>query len=156
MAQRGGRLAGLVEAGDRRLELRVVAELEHRPLAAAHDQRVERVEVHVAQRRRALQLRDELRRAQRAQGDQVVGAPARRVARVAERVDLDLAALGRRDRHLVAALGELVVGVEQLGGPEAHGPAERGGGPGVGHDHEDVRAVIGVGDVDDLVMRVGL
>jgi hypothetical protein len=126
-----GRFLGLVEGRDRALEVGVLAELEHRRLAAAHDERVEAVEVEVCELRRVLEQRCQFGRAQEAHRDQVVGRPLRGVARVRERVDLDPAAVGAGDGDLVADVRERVVGVRQLSGPEADRPAGRRGGRGV-------------------------
>src|SRR5213596_482064 len=130
--------------------------LEHRRLPAGDDDRVEALEVEVAQRGRVLEQARDLGRVERAHRDQVVGAPARLVAGIAERVDLDPAALGRRDRDVVALLGELVERVEELGGPEADGQAGRRRGRRVGDDDQDAGAGGGRRDVDDLVMGLGV
>jgi hypothetical protein len=45
--------------GDRALQIRVLAELVHRPLAAAHDDRVELIELDVGELRRVLEHRQE-------------------------------------------------------------------------------------------------
>jgi hypothetical protein len=149
------RFLGLVEHGDRPLEVLVVAELEHRGQSAADDDRVERVEVEVGEPRGVFEQCSELGRAQEAHRDQVVGRPLGRVARIGQRVDHDAAAVGAGDGDVVASAPERVVGVGQLGGPEAHGPPGCGRGPGISDDHEHPRAP-GGRHVDDLVMGVSV
>jgi hypothetical protein len=143
VAERRGRLLGFVEAPQRGLQVGVVAEAEHRRLPAADDDRVVLVEVEVGQARGVAQAGRLLLGAQVAEAEDVLGGVARLVAWIAHAVDLDLAAVGAGDGHVVAGLGELVEGMEELGGPEAHRPSGRGRGGRVGDDHQDALGLRG-------------
>ncbi len=134
----------------------MVAILKHRCEAAAHDQGVVVFQVQIAQCRRMLELGHDLGCIHRAHGDQVVSAPLRWVARIGQGVDGYAAALRTGNSDVVALLAEFVVRMEQLGRPEANWPAGGGGHRWIRHDHQDTWATLGVGNVDDLAMRVGM
>jgi hypothetical protein len=154
VAERGGRLLGLVEGGDRALQVLVIAELEHRPLAAAHHQGVVVVEVEVRQLWGLLEQGRDLGRVEGPHRDQVVRRPSALVTRIRELVGVDPAAVRARDGHLIPRLGELVERVEQFGRPEAHRPAGGRRRSRVRHHHQHVRPAARAGDVDGLVVRV--
>src|SRR5262245_34976953 len=147
----GGRLLGLVEGGDSPLQALVLAELKHRCLTAADDERVEGVEVEVGEPGRVLEELGQLGSVEEAHRDEVVGRPFRLVARVREGVELDLAAVRAGDRDAVPHAGELVVGVGQLGGPDTDRPAGRRRDRRVRDHHQDRRTPAGR-DIDGLVM----
>jgi hypothetical protein len=102
VAEECGRLLGLVEGGDRPLQVLVLPKLEHRRVSATDDERVELVQLEVGKPGRVLEQHDQLGRVQEAHRDQIVCRPLGRVARVGKRVDLDLAALRAGDCHVVA------------------------------------------------------
>jgi hypothetical protein len=82
VAKEGGRSLGLVERRDRTLQVLVLAELEHRRESTADEDRVELVQIEVAELGRVFEQGDQLGCVQKAHRDQVIGRPLRLVARI--------------------------------------------------------------------------
>jgi len=140
-------LARLVELDELLVEIARLLEGEHRRLPACHDDRVELGDADLGDRLGLFDERREARGRDKPHADQIAGRVAARIARVAHAVGFALAAGGAEHFDLVPGFVERVVGVGQLGPPEADGPSRGRRGRGVRDDDRDALGLVLVGGV---------
>src|SRR4051794_12049815 len=126
----------------------VVVKGDHRPLPADEEQRVVIARVDVTKRLGVLDQRGVLGTVDEPQAEDVLGAVARFIARIAPRVRLEPSSVRTGEIDLIALVDKSRVRMRQLGPPEADGPPSGRRGRRVRCEDQYAPRLIRIDDVD--------